>query len=193
MSDVDDAKAAVLMHIENADRQDITAMERALSFAQQLDEKLFPTQEALASAVGLGAPQVAKMLKATQVFRHGAIQAVLPDRSAVPVGPAYELATVMEKPGAKDVVLQAAQNVAKRNEGLVVRGPAAVLKFLLASLDRSKAFAPLRKQYNVGAKGQVVVSRNPKGKVTLAFPKGLSASDGDAVKQAIDQILRDLG
>ena len=30
--DADDARAAVLMHIENADRQDITPMERALSF-----------------------------------------------------------------------------------------------------------------------------------------------------------------
>src|SRR5271170_1862485 len=30
--EADDTRAAVLMHIENADRQDITAMERALSF-----------------------------------------------------------------------------------------------------------------------------------------------------------------
>src|ERR1700722_9044343 len=35
LTDADDAKAAVFMHIENADRQDITPMERALSFQQQ--------------------------------------------------------------------------------------------------------------------------------------------------------------
>ena len=51
------------MHIENADRQDITAMERALSFQQQLEAKVFATQEAMAEAFGLGSPQVTKLLK----------------------------------------------------------------------------------------------------------------------------------
>jgi ParB-like chromosome segregation protein Spo0J len=37
--EADDTRAAVLMHIENADRQDITAMERALSFQAQLDAR----------------------------------------------------------------------------------------------------------------------------------------------------------
>ena len=193
LTDVDDMKAAVLMHVENADRQDITPMERALSFARQLEEGLFSSQEDLANAVGLGAPQVAKMLKATQVFRHGAIQAVLVDKAAVPVASAYELVTVMEKPGAKDVVIQAAQNAAKRKDGPIAKGPAAIVRYLLASLDRSRAFLPLRRQYNIGPKGQVVVSRNPKGKVTMAFPKGLSANDGEALKAVVDQVLRDLG
>src|SRR5579871_143550 len=95
--DADDAKAAVLMHIENADRQDITAMERALSFQQQLDAKIFSTQEAMAEAFGLGSPQVTKLLKAAQLFKHASISALFPDKSAVPVAPAYELVTLDRK------------------------------------------------------------------------------------------------
>ena len=53
LTDADDAKAAVLMHIENADRQDITPMERALSFQQQLEAKIFATQDAMAEAFGV--------------------------------------------------------------------------------------------------------------------------------------------
>ena len=53
LTDADDARAAVLMHIENADRQDITPMERALSFQQQLEAKIFSTQDAMAEAFGL--------------------------------------------------------------------------------------------------------------------------------------------
>ena len=68
VTEADDAKAAVLMHIENADRQDITPMERALSFLQQLEAKVFSTQEAMAEAFGLGSPQVTKMLKAAQLL-----------------------------------------------------------------------------------------------------------------------------
>ena len=37
-----DAQAAILMHLENADRQDITPMERALSFQVQLDAQALP-------------------------------------------------------------------------------------------------------------------------------------------------------
>jgi ParB family chromosome partitioning protein len=73
LTDVDDAKVAVFMHIENAERRDITAMERALSFQQQLEAKIFPTQDAMAEAFGLGSPQVTKMLKAAQLFKHAPI------------------------------------------------------------------------------------------------------------------------
>ena len=35
--------------------------------------------------------------------------------------------------------------------------------------------------------------RNPKGKVTLAFPKGLHESDREGLLVAIDKLLKDLG
>ena len=35
--------------------------------------------------------------------------------------------------------------------------------------------------------------RNPKGKVTLAFPKGLKESDRDGLMAAMDKLLKDLG
>jgi ParB family chromosome partitioning protein len=191
LTDADDAKAAVLMHIENADRQDITAMERALSFQQQLEAKIFATQDAMAEAFGLGSPQVAKMLKAAQLFKHAPLAQLFPDKSAVPVAPAYELMSLMERPGAKDVVLKAAQNLGARGEG--ARTPAATLKYLAGSLDRSKHVEPIKKDYNVGPSSRMTVTRNPKGKVTLTFAKGLRETDRDGVVAAIDKLLKDLG
>jgi ParB/RepB/Spo0J family partition protein len=67
--EADDARAAVLMHIENADRQDITPMERAISFATQVEAKVFATQEALAAALGVSTGQVAKMVKAAGLLK----------------------------------------------------------------------------------------------------------------------------
>ena len=168
--DADDARAAVLMHIENADRQDITPMERAISFQVQAEAKVFATQEAMAEALGVSKGQVAKMIKAAGLLKVPAIGALFPDRSVVPVEQAYKVAALMERPGAKEVVLKAAQNLAAR--GGAKRPPAEVLKALAASLDRSKAFEPVKREYNVGAAGRVQVTRNPKGKVTLAFRKG---------------------
>jgi hypothetical protein len=113
------------------------------------------------------------------------------DKSAVPVEQAYKLGTLMERPGARDVVLQAAKNLARRDED-AVRDPRQVLKVLLASLDQSRKLEPIRREYNVGKAGRAILVRNARGKVTVAFPKGLGPSDRDAVISAMDQILKDL-
>ena len=188
--DAPDARAAVLMHIENADRQDITPMERAISFQVQAEAKVFATQEAMAEALGVSKGQVAKMIKAAALLKVPGIGVLFTDRSVVPVEQAYKVAALMERPGAKEVVLKAAQNLAAR--GGAKRPPAEVLKALASSLDRSKAFEPVKREYNVGAAGRVQVTRNPKGKVTLAFPEGVKGVDRDAVVAAVDKILKDL-
>ena len=190
--EISDTQAAVLMHLENADRQDITPMERALSFQTQIEAKLFATQDALAAALNVSPGQVTKMLKAAQLFGSPAIANLLVDRSAVPVDGAYKLAALMERPGAKDVVLQAARNLAKR-EGEGGRDPRGVITALLASLDQTRKLAPMRREYNVGAGGRAIVTRNAKGKVTVAFPKGLAKADRESVLHTIEQILKDLG
>jgi ParB/RepB/Spo0J family partition protein len=188
--EADDAHAAVLMHIENADRQDITPMERALSFQTQIEAKVFATQDALAEAIGLSKGQVAKMLKAAGVLKHATLAGLFADKSAIPVIQAYNLAMLLERPGAKEVILQAAKNLARDGEG---RAPAEVIRTLIGSLDRSKKFQPVQKQYNVGTARRVTVTRNARGKVTLAFPQGLQGVERAEVIKAVEEILKDLG
>ena len=189
--EADDARAAVLMHIENADRQDITPMERAMSFLAQADAKVFATQEAMAEALGVSKGQVAKMIKAAGLFRFPAVAALFADRAAVPVEQAYKLASLMERPGAKEIVLKAAQGL--QQKGAAGRPAAAVLTQLASSLERRTSHEVLRKEYNVGAAGRVQVMRNPKGKVTLTFRTGLKSADREAVIATMEQILNDLG
>jgi ParB family chromosome partitioning protein len=188
--DVDDARAAVLMHIENADRQDITPMERALSFQTQIEARVFPTQEALSDAMGLSKPQVSKMLKAAQLMRQSSIGALFVDKSTVPVEQAYKLGALLERPGAKEVILQAAKNLARDADAR--RDAGEILRSLIGSLDRSKKFDPLQKHYNVGASRRVLVTRNARGKVTLAFGQGLQGLERSDVMTSIEQILKDL-
>jgi len=188
--EADDARAAVLMHIENADRQDITPMERALSFQSQLEAKIFPTQEALSDAIGLTKGQVSKLVKAATLMRQGTISQLFPDKSTVPVDATYKLATLWDRPGAKEVILKAAQNLLQKERA--GRSAADLLKALLSSLDRSKKFDPVQKQYNLGTAGRVIVTRNARGKVTLAFPQGLGGIGTSDVVAAVEQIVKDL-
>src|SRR5579863_1144474 len=147
--EADDARAAVLMHIENADRQDITPMERAVSFLSQLEARIFPTQEALADAIGLTKGQVSKLVKAASLMRHATLAQLFPDKSVVPVDAAYKLATMWDRPGAKEDILKAAQNLLQKDRA--GRSAVELLKVLLTSLDRSRRFEPMQKQYNLGA------------------------------------------
>jgi ParB family chromosome partitioning protein len=188
--EADDARAAVLMHIENADRQDITPMERAMSFQSQLEARIFPTQDALADAIGLTKGQVSKLIKAATLMRQATITQLFPDKSVVPVDAAYKLAMLWDRPGAKEVILKAAQNLLQKERA--APSPADTLKTLLTSLDRSRKFDPIQKQYNLGAAGRVTVTRNARGKVTMAFPQGLAGIEHEAVLKTVEQILREL-
>jgi ParB family chromosome partitioning protein len=189
--EADDTRAAVLMHIENADRQDITPMERALSFQAQLEAAVFPTQEALADAINLSKGQVAKMVKAASLMRQATISQLFPDKSLLPVDQAYKLAALFDRPGAKEVILKHAQNLLQK--GRTGREPRELLKSLVNSLDRSTKLEPMQRQYNVGTTGRLVATRNAKGKVTLAFPKGFAGMEKEAVLTALEQAMKDLG
>ena len=145
---VDDAQAAVLMHIENADRQDISPMERAVSFAGHLEAGLFLTQDQLAEAMNQSRGQVAKMLKAASLLKVPALAGLFADASAVPVKPAYQLAVLMDRPGAREVVLERARALTRKGEGVA---PVAALKALLGALDASKRVEPVKRSYAVGS------------------------------------------
>ena len=161
-----------------------------MSFQTLIDGKVFTTQELLAEAMGMSKGQVSKMLKAAGLLRQGSIGGLFTDKSAIPVEQAYKLATLFERPGAKEVILQAAKNLGREGEG---RAPAEILKVLVASLDRSKKFQPVHRQYNVGTAGRVMVTRNARGKVTLAFAQGLAGVEKADVMKAVEEIVKDLG
>lgn len=187
--DLSDADAAVRMHIENADRKDITAMERALSFAEQLDAKLFATQDQLAEAVKLSKGQVTKMLKAASILRIKGIAALLPNRTQVPVKSAYELANVLDRPGAKEVILKKAENLAQKDK---VGTPSAVLKALIESINRTQKVDAKTLAYNVGSAARMQAVRNPKGKVTLSFAAGFTGVGKAEVLAAVEKAFDEL-
>ena len=190
VEDFDDTKAAVLMHIENADREDVTPMERAISFAQHLAAKLFPTQDAMADALGVSKGQVTKMLKAAELMQHSAISQLLPDASVVPVEQAYKLAALLDRSGAKEVIFEAAKYLRKEKGA---KDAGAVLKALIQSLDRSKKVPPLTRKYTLATGGDVLVKRDLRGKVTLTFASGLSGVAEEQLSDLLKKAMADFG
>jgi hypothetical protein len=98
----------------------------------------------------------------------------------------------MERPGAKEIILEAAQNLKRKGAAQKVARPATeVLAVLAGSLDRSRRFDAVQRRYNVGGTRQMVAKRNAKGKVTLAFFPGLDGVAEEEAVAAFRQALKD--
>lgn len=192
LTTADDRRAAVLMHIENADRKDITPMERALSFIRQLHEKLFRTQEEMAEAKHLSKGMVTQMVKAAEIMTVESIAKLFPDITLVPVSGAYKLSVAMGDAGTREVILSAARHLAKKPDTSSLT-PAAILKLLTTAPQRSaKTVTVIKTSLNVGGAGRMDITRNPQGKVTLAFPKGFADTTEDEVIAAVRRAFTDL-
>jgi ParB family chromosome partitioning protein len=188
----DDRRAAVLMHIENADRKDITPMERALSFNRQLRENLFRTQDEMAEAKHLSKGMVSQMVKAAEIITLDAIAKLFPDLTIVPISGAYKVAAKMSDPATRDVILSAARHLGKKADTAQLTPPA-ILKLLVSAPERSKRLTAVKKSFNVGQAGRMDVTRNPQGKVTLAFAQGFQTATEDEVVAAVRRAYQDLG
>src|SRR5262249_8187647 len=111
----DDQRCAVLMHIENADRRDITPMERAQSCARQTREGLFRTQEEMEEAKNLSKGMMTQLLKAAELLENEVIAQLFPDPTLVPVTVAYKLSAQMTASSAdRERILSAAKHLAKQ-------------------------------------------------------------------------------
>lgn len=191
VTSADDRRAAVLMHIENADREDITPMERALSFTRQLRENLFRTQEEMAEAKHLSKGMVTQMVKAAEILAVDSIGKLFPDITGVPIAGAYKLAVAMGDSGSREVILSAARHLAKKPDTAQL-SPAAILKLLVSAPERSRRVSTVKKSMNVGQAGRMDITRNPQGKITLAFPKGFQESTEEEIVSAVRRAFKDL-
>lgn len=183
-------QAAVLMHIENADREDISPMERARSYRRQLKEGLFASQDELAQKIQVSKATVAKMVKAAELFDDETIARLFPDPTQVPLHAAYSLAVQLSNPDSRAVILQAARSLARK--GGESRSPSSILRTLLTATDRSAKTMPFKKVYNVGTTGRMELKRDVKGKVTITFRDGLQAGMEAEVTEAILNAMKDL-
>lgn len=195
VKDIDDKQASVLQHQENHDRQDITAMERAISYLRYLRENLFNSQDEIAAALSVKKGTVSKMVLGAQLLENPTISAVLPPNpTQIPLTAAYEVSAALNDETLRDIVLRAAANLKQTKRYESMSAPA-VLKYLKTAPERSEKVTvqPIgRKPYNVGSRGRMLLTRNEKGKVTLAFPDGVTKDMEDEVIATIRLALKDL-
>jgi ParB family chromosome partitioning protein len=191
LTTANDKLAAVYMHQENHDRQDITPMERAISYADQLRAKLFESQDDIAKELLISKAQVSKMVIAAELLSNPVISPLFLDPLIVPIKGAYELAVKMSDAASRKQIEHLAERLSSTDKAVTMT-PQQILKYL-GEPERATKTRPMKKPYNVGKTGRMVLTRNNKGKVTLAFPDGLAPSMEEDVLTVVRTAIKDLG
>ena len=198
VKELTDQQAAVEMEIENREREDITAMERAMSWARQLKDKLFPTQEKLAEAMGLSQPRISQAVSAASILEIEAIARLFREPADIPVKRAVALSIQLQNEKRREAIVKAANHLYERKRHLILKC-GSILAQLSQAPERSTQdaedgprFSVVEKEVNFGTDRRMKVKRNARGKVTFTFPQGFQKDEADkaltAVKQGIEAL-----
>ncbi|CEG59205.1 ParB/RepB/Spo0J family partition protein [Legionella fallonii] len=96
-TDANDRECAILMNLENKDRNDISEFEDAISFKQQLEANLFDSQDEMAIALDLKKSKLSKMLSAAKIVEYKEIIELFKDITLLKINPVYSLVILLEK------------------------------------------------------------------------------------------------
>ncbi|WP_158615180.1 ParB/RepB/Spo0J family partition protein [Legionella septentrionalis] len=92
-----DRECAILMSLENKDRNDISEFEDAISYKQQLEAKLFDSQDEMAAALDLKKSKLSKMLSAAKISNYSEVMSLFDDITLLKINPIYSLVLLIEK------------------------------------------------------------------------------------------------
>lgn len=96
-TDSNDRECAILMNLENKDRNDISEFEDAISYSQQLEARLFDSQDEMASALDLKKSKLSKMLSAAKITKYEEVMKLFGDITLLKINPIYSLVLLLEK------------------------------------------------------------------------------------------------
>lgn len=111
-TDANDRECAILMNLENKDRNDISEFEDAISFKQQLEANLFDSQDEMAMALDLKKSKLSKMLSAAKIVDYKEIIDLFKDITLLKINPVYSLVLLLEKNSTnKELIINKAKHL----------------------------------------------------------------------------------
>ena len=108
-----DKECMVLMHVENADSQDISEFERAYSFKLQFESGAFKNQTEMAKAFGITQSMISKSIRAASILDNKIIGELLINKLEIAIRDAYKLATLMSEPTSLKKIEEEGKKIAK--------------------------------------------------------------------------------
>ena len=157
LTDRSDKECAILMHIENKDRKDISDFERALSYKSQLESGVFASNDDLANSLGLSKATISKTLSAAKLIDYDFVMKIIEDIKKISLISAYKVCRILEDPTLLKKTKQLIDNI-KRQQSKV--SASFLFKKILLLSEKDKE-APNKFAYKIGNNCKLNVT-NPK-------------------------------
>ena len=177
-TDANDRECAILMNLENKDRDDISEFEDAISYRRQLDAKLFDNQEDMAVALDLKKSKLSKMLSAAKITDYNEIMLLISDITTLKINPVYSLISLIEKNKLnKEIILKKADNLQeKKRKSKLEMTTTVIIKELIKSLQNStKNEFAAAKYFKINEKTIIRAHQVSAKKIVFEFNKENSA------------------
>lgn len=188
IKNISDQEAAAMMESENADRQDISPFERALSYQRFIDKGIFESAREVGRVLNISKSNIATNIAAAKLNNEPRIMALFSDLRDIPLRPAQKLVALMEKAAElKGAVLVEAAAIEK-----LETKPAAskILKRLIDATTDKPANKPLKTYADEN--GKVWVSAETrKGEVILKVKEQTAEINKRDHKKLVNQAMAD--
>ncbi|NQY43547.1 MAG: ParB/RepB/Spo0J family partition protein [Legionellales bacterium] len=159
-----DKECAILMHVENKDRADISDFERAISLRNQLMQGIFSNQEEMSKQYGFSKSYLSKILKAAKLIEYNILNKFLTDYSSISMNRATLLSNALEDKEKYKIIYTRIKNLT--SEKKVFKSFSDFTKDLLDSLERSNK-ANLIQSYKNKAGNKILITKATKNKVII--------------------------
>lgn len=146
-TDATDRECAILMNLENKDRNDISEFEDAISFKRQLEANLFDSQDEMALSLDLKKSKLSKMLSASKIINYPEIMVLFKDLTLIKINPIYSLVVLLEKNATfKNQILERAVELNAKLASRESVKASVIINELMSSVSKSSTLnkAPLK-------------------------------------------------
>jgi len=173
-TDAGDRECAILMNLENKDRNDISEFEDAVSYKQQLEGNLFDSQDEMAIALDIKKSKLSKMLSAAKIMDFTEIMALFNDITLLKINPVYSLVLLLERDYKnKEIIIKRANDlknlIQNRSANLKTN---VIINELIGSIELNKDLKNgLNKTYKIDDKIIFKTNQVSSRKVIFEFNK----------------------
>lgn len=189
-----DRECAILMNLENKDRDDVSEFEDAISYRQQLEAGLFASQDDMATALELNKSKLSKMLAAAKIIQHKEIMRLFDDITTLKINPVYKLIVELDKSGDnKKIIFKKAENLYQKiNFEKIKMGTTLIINKLIESLNNSAKIPYGHRYYKVNGATLIKATVSSSGVISFELKeKDCSKHDRKEVEKALINALNE--
>ena len=190
LTDASDQECALLMHVENEESEDISEFEKALSFDELIQSKVFNTQSELADSLRVKKPYISKLLRAARLFSIDELRELLkPFTRELSVQRAIDILVLVEDKKTRDRVINKALELGSE-EGAGLTKLLNELK--KAPVTKPKPTAKEKCHFSHGKKQLLTTAAKPNGKQVLTLDPDFLERAGEKAESILNGVVKEM-